>query len=194
MKEKETYKKAREILERFSSGVDVQITPPTSPQGNQSIYPSSTPSVINNRRMQLNETAMLNSSNMTMNGTTLVHRNVKQIQQQNMSIYQGPKPGNNLLEPTKSQSNLLNASTMSSSSNVQSSASNLGPSAPAPTPQVSQQRTLLPRPIIAPNRTIFDKILDFFIGEGPNNRYKINFESLNCILIDYFSIISDNIS
>lgn len=110
---------------------------------------------------------------MTMNGTTLVHRNVKQIQQQNMSIYQGPKPGNNLLEPTKSQSNLLNASTMSSSSNVQSSASNLGPSAPAPTPQVSQQRTLLPRPIIAPNRTIFDKILDFFIGEGPNNRFAL---------------------
>jgi hypothetical protein len=34
----------------------------------------------------------------------------------------------------------------------------------------SQPRTLLPRPIINPNRSIFDKLLDFMIGEGPNNR------------------------
>lgn len=54
-----------------------------------------------------------------------------------------------------------------------------------PTPQFNQQaaappnsfvapnsvaRTLLPRPIIAPNRTFLDKLLDFVVGEGPNNR------------------------
>lgn len=34
----------------------------------------------------------------------------------------------------------------------------------------AQVRTLLPRPIINPNRTFFDKLLDFIVGEGPNNR------------------------
>ena len=31
-------------------------------------------------------------------------------------------------------------------------------------------RTLIPRPFIPPNRSTIDKILDFFIGDGPNNR------------------------
>ena len=59
-----------------------------------------------------------------------------------------------------------------------------------PTPPLNQQpaappnsfvapnsvaRTLLPRPIIAPNRTFLDKLLDFVVGEGPNNRYFIYF-------------------
>lgn len=34
----------------------------------------------------------------------------------------------------------------------------------------AQARTLLPRPIVNPNRTYFDKLLDFIVGEGPNNR------------------------
>lgn len=43
----------------------------------------------------------------------------------------------------------------------------------------AQARTLLPRPIINPNRTFFDKLLDFIVGEGPNNRYTILFLILN---------------
>ena len=106
MKEKETYKKAREILERFSTGVDIQRTPPTSPLNkDQSImqqqqqhqqYPNSTPCNLrpNNNLQQLNDTTSINNSMMRMNqqqNSTLVHRNVKQIKQQNMSISQGPQ-------------------------------------------------------------------------------------------------------
>lgn len=39
--------------------------------------------------------------------------------------------------------------------------------------QNAHARTLLPRPIINPNRTYFDKLLDFIVGEGPNNRFVI---------------------
>jgi len=114
-------------------------------------------------------------SNMRMNNTTLVHRNIKQIQQQNMTMPSQPRQPNNLdITSRASQGNLLNLST---ASNVQlSTASNVGATPAAANvapPSVSQQRTLLPRPIIAPNRTILDKILDFLIGEGPNNRYAL---------------------
>jgi hypothetical protein len=114
-------------------------------------------------------------SNMRMNNTTLVHRNIKQIQQQNMTMSSQPRQPNNLDTTSRaSQGNLLNLST---ASNVQLlTASNVGATPAAANvapPSVSQQRTLLPRPIIAPNRTILDKILDFLIGEGPNNRYAL---------------------
>ena len=61
----------------------------------------------------------------------------------------------------------------------QSFMSQPGPSAPSQPPPpppppsalgISQARTLLPRPIINPNRSILDKLLDFLIGEGLNNR------------------------
>jgi len=177
VKEKETYKKAREILERFSLNGDVQITPPTTPAGNTSMFPNSTPALNNTKRMQINETAMLNSSNMINANNTLIHRNVKQLQQQNQS-YNTSKASNsavNNLDQTKSQTNQLNSSTVSNVSNIQSSGSVItgNNNQQAPTTNISQARTLLPRPIIAPNRTIFDKLLDFLIGEGPNNRYAL---------------------
>ncbi len=155
-------------MDRFSSGVDVEITPPTSPHLSQTMY-KSTPN--NNARVDHS------INNMRMNNSTLVHRNIKQIQQQNMTLPIQPRQPLNLDTTTNnkvSPSNLLNIS--SASTNAQpSTASNIaGASAANMAPSsVSQQRTLLPRPIIAPNRTIFDKILDFLIGEGPNNRYAL---------------------
>ena len=80
MKEKETYKKAREILERFSTGVDVNVTPPTTPSVNSSFMPS-TPFM--NSKMNDPNLSMINSQKMlnsTTTGTNLVHRNVRNIQ------------------------------------------------------------------------------------------------------------------
>lgn len=155
VKEKETYKKAREILERFSSGVDIQVTPPSTPMKESSS--SSTP-FLTKRSDLLNETG-LNTS--VMNNAGLVHRNVKSIQNQSM-MKQQPQVN---LDSTSSLRQINNTVNVASSNNSQ---------------QVTQQsmglshaRTVLPRPIIAPNRTVFDKVLDFFIGDGPNNRYAL---------------------
>lgn len=171
VKEKETYKKAREILERFSEGVDVQITPPTSPVGNKSVLPNGTPQLMGNQsvRMALNET-MMNQSTMNPNNpnsTQLVYRNIRQIQLQNQSMAMSKKSGGNL--NTTNANNTFQASSISEA--------NINSNMPRPdqnsTPGMNQARGTLPRPIIAPNRTMFDKVLDFLIGEGPNNRYAL---------------------
>lgn len=117
---------------------------------------SSTP-FLSQKKSDLNETAAaLNASVMNNpNSSTaagLVHRNVKNLQNQSMM----------------KQSNALDASSrqMNNTMNVASSAQG-----PQTSMGLSHQRTLLPRPIIGPNRTFFDKVLDFLIGEGPNNRF-----------------------
>lgn len=167
MKEKETYKKAREILERFSASGEVSITPPTSPGNNNSLFPNNGSTPIMNKRM--NETMMANQNmNQTMNpnnlnATHLVHRNVKQLQMVNQTIAVGQ-----LTRPSNAQ----NQSHFSQPSGHLDQTASPGPSSASQldnTGVPSGPRTL-PRPIIAPNRTLFDKLLDFMIGEGPNNR------------------------
>ncbi len=112
---------------------------------NQSMNPNM------NHTMNPNMNQTMNPNNL--NSTHLVHRNVKQLQM-NHTIAAGPT----------SRSGTLPVQADSPSPGTQSSASQIN-SACAP----SAPRTL-PRPIIAPNRTLFDKLLDFMIGEGPNNR------------------------
>lgn len=167
MKEKETYKKAREILERFSTSGEVSITPPTSPGNNNSMFPNNGSTPITNKRM--NETTMaIQNMNQTMNpnnlnATHLVHRNVKQLQMMNQTIAVG--------QPTR-PSNAQNQSHFNQPSGHLDQTASPGPSSASQlnnTGAPSGPRTL-PRPIIAPNRTLFDKLLDFMIGEGPNNR------------------------
>ncbi|CAF0948860.1 unnamed protein product [Brachionus calyciflorus] len=174
VKEKETYKKAREILERFGDGVEISITPPSTPALNKTIA-SATP---------FNNTVI----SQQMPGTTLVHRNVRALQQNQMNT------SKSALNSTINNNLNTTINRMGSSSSLASDAApkptqpiptqTLGPvqqqqSQMVPPPQppsslgVSQARTLLPRPIITPNRTFFDKILDFIIGEGPNNRYAL---------------------
>ena len=170
MKEKETYKKAREILERFSTSGEVSITPPTSPGNNNSMFPNNGSTPITNKR--LNETMMANQNmNQTMNlnnlnATHLVHRNVKQLQMMNQTIAVG--------QPTRqfNAQNAQNQSSFNQPSGQLDKTASPGPSSASQlnsTGAPSGPRTL-PRPIIAPNRTLFDKLLDFMIGEGPNNR------------------------
>lgn len=170
VKENETYKKAREILERFSTGVDIQITPPTSPLNNKTIFPNDSPQTIDSKNRKMNETMMMNQSTLNpnnLNATQIIHRNVKQIQQQNQSMIMSQKPSG-ILNNTNTNANFQTGSTSEtiSHSNV-SLPRQVSPLA------MNQPRGTLPRPIIAPNRTIFDKVLDFLIGEGPNNRYAL---------------------
>lgn len=104
--------------------------------------------------------------------TTLVHRNVKSFQQNQMNVTKNPNTSNLNLTLNRI------GSSGSISSESKSFTQTLGPienklqkiPQPPSVTAASQVRTLLPRPIITPNRTLFDKILDFIIGEGPNNR------------------------
>ena len=165
-KEKETYKKAREILERFSNG-DLNITPPITPsQNNSGTFPQSTPYITSNAQSNKN--------------ANLVQRNIKnQMQQQQQ--HNGQFPNKTFTSPSNETINLNKTSMYG---NPNDSSKFVQPQ--LPTPQLNQTsqtnpppssfalassaRTLLPRPILAPHRTFFDKILDFVIGEGPNNR------------------------
>lgn len=187
VKEKETYKKAREILERFSTGVDVNVTPPTTPSVNSSFMPS-TPFM--NSKMNDPNLSMINSQKMlnsTTTGTNLVHRNVRNIQNNQASnlIQNQNKSTPNISQiAPKLTDNKISSSTTSVPQTGQLEAKHLNQNQsfnqqllpPPPPPAalgMSQARTLLPRPIINPNRTFLDKILDFMIGEGPNNRYAL---------------------
>jgi hypothetical protein len=176
VKEKETYKKAREILDRFS-GSEVNITPPESP--NSLSKDVTSPLGMNNT---------LNMSR-NPNGTMLIHRNVKQPQERQvnmMNMTARANPNESRLNQTQAAKQLplqsqtgnqgasQNQTTLSASSTNNKKAidsTNQPPSTSGPAVLLPQAKTLLPRPIIAPNRTIFDKILDYIIGEGPNNRY-----------------------
>ncbi len=175
MKEKETYKKAREILDRFS-GSEVNITPPESPN-----------SLSNNVTSPLGMNNTLNISR-NPNGTMLIHRNVKQSQERqiammNMSIRANPNESRlNQTQATKqlplqTQAGNQRTSQQSTTFSASSTSNKPSDSSNQPTPTsgsavlLPQAKTLLPRPIIAPNRTLFDKILDYIIGEGPNNRF-----------------------
>ena len=125
----------------------------------------------------------------------LIQRNPRVIQnqhnnlQQSLSMAQGKQTPNigetnkhNLLKTETNKPSYSALSNISSIQSVDSKQSNqnqtyinqqIQPPPPPPPPSamsISQPRTLLPRPIINPNRSIFDKLLDFMIGEGPNNR------------------------
>jgi hypothetical protein len=189
-------------LERFSSGTDLNFTPPTSPMptsvSNTSLNPT-TP--FENNKMQQIDQSMLNSQK-SMN-STLIHRNMRVIQNQQNILHQSAimsqqqKSTPNIAESNR-QVNIHqklnqneNKSMVAASSsfvgqkfqpdlkknvpnpNNQSFMNQPGPLPPPPPPSalgISQARTLLPRPIINPNRSILDKLLDYMIGEGPNNR------------------------
>jgi len=191
VKEKETYKKAREILDRFS-GTDVNITPPESPN-----------SLSNNVTSPFGMNNTLNMSR-NPNGTMLVHRNLKQSQDRQiamMNISTRANQNESRLNQTQAikqlpfQTNAGNQGISqqqmtSSTSNKPIDSSNKPTSTSGPAVLLPQAKALLPRPIIAPNRTIFDKILDYIIGEGPNNRYYdiINLIYLNKKCINFFLI------
>jgi len=127
-------------------------------------------------------------TNTTLNKTNnLVQRNIKnQIQQQQQNQHQQTISNKTFSSPNNNETinfNKTKYENMSMLGNVGDSSKFVQPQ--LPTPHLNQQpaappnsfatinsaRTLLPRPIIAPNRTFLDKILDFVIGEGPNNRY-----------------------
>ena len=165
--EKETYKKAREILDRFANG-DINITPPITPSQNTTVFPQSTP--------YLNNTVNAKNNN-------LVQRNIKnQIQQQQQTKEPNktftPNLGNETMNLNRTKyenmSMYQNAgdTTKFAQPNQMVSPPHNQPAPPSSFALASSARTLLPRPIVAPNRTFFDKLLDFIIGEGPNNRLK----------------------
>lgn len=186
VKENETYKKAREILERFSGGTDINITPPTSPMNE---------TVAGNSNMTPFNQTMPKHPRTNLNNTNLVHRNINNTRNNNnvpesrsvnLAAKSTPMPGNGANrqaanEQNNNNNNRLNESRMP----AEQMASNLSMMGGQPSASLTnlnqtqhanpQQatRALLPRPIMAPDRTFFDKLLDFVIGEGPNNRYAL---------------------
>lgn len=164
MKEKETYKKAREILERFSNGVDFHITPPATPSHNTTMYPQ-TPFVNNTLISQ------------KLPGTTLIHRKDKQSHEQNLNTTLNPNLNATISNRPGSSASMVSGMSQSNLVSQQIPTQTLGPAhqqqlaaPPLALAASIQARTILPRPISIPNRTFFDKLLDFIIGEGPNNR------------------------
>jgi hypothetical protein len=158
VKEKETYKKAREILERFSNGV-VDITPPITPS-------------------QQNSTPLLNQTHIghINNGNKLVKRNIKeQMLLQNKTFTSPLSSSNENLNRQQLNKTSLPVDSSVNIHRITSPPLNQHAAPPSSLGMDSQSlnRTLLPRPVIAPNRTFFDKLLDFVIGEGPNNRYAL---------------------
>lgn len=100
MKEKETYKKAREILERFSANID--ITPPDTPVRGQG--PNNT-TIMNPTSPYLNQSVMPGSGRMPappVPVTNLVQRNVKHHHQN----------GNGVNPPQSLSRSVLDATTM----------------------------------------------------------------------------------
>ena len=151
----------------------MHITPPATPSVNATMC-------VGSPANNMNETN--NGFNSKLNNTThLIHRNIRQIQQ-NQSLIGTAKStpnivGTNTLEVKKAlqsqpqsqslASNMLNNSNLSGTNTQQSMSTSLSVN---PQYAMAQPRTVLPRPIVPANRTIFDKVLDFLIGEGPNNR------------------------
>ena len=173
------------------------MTPPPTPTPsiNSSFMPS-TPFLNNKTILNDPNLSVINPNNkmlnVTSNTTNLVHRNVRNIQNQQMNkqIQNQNKSTPNVSQiGTKLTENKISLSTNSVAQSAQIDSKQLSQnqsfnqqqmtSAPQPPPPpsalgMSQARTLLPRPIINPNRSFLDKILDFMIGEGPNNRFKFN--------------------
>lgn len=167
-------------MERFGGGVEISITPPATPAVNKTMF-APTPFINNTLNTQKQ-----------VPGTTLVHRNVKHLQQQSQTGSQSQQQqqlnntSKSVLNSTvnanlnatinKGSNNSLSSVSQSSSVSQQVPTQTLGPgqqiqqAPPTALAASTQARTLLPRPIITPNRTFFDRLLDFIIGEGPNNR------------------------
>lgn len=163
-------------MDRFSS--DSNLSPPLSPSNDSSFLPS-TP--FGNKTSDPNA-SVFNPKNL--NTTNLIHRNVRNIQNQqqiNLQSLNKSTPNisdvNRQMLPKEIESKICNATISSSNqtdlkqTNANQSFANQSQLPPPPSAMgLSQARTLLPRPIINPNRTFLDKLLDFMIGEGPNNR------------------------
>ena len=131
VKEKETFKKACEILERFSEGEMPQEKSILKPG------PQQQPQSANNFKQPLPQSQS----------------------QQNVS--------------NANRGQTLNATILAQTPNV-----NRQTAAPPNSVAVDPHRTIiqtqpknLPRPIVPQNRTTFDKLIDLFIGDGPNNRF-----------------------
>ncbi len=182
-------------MERFSAGVEIHITPPNTPLNANS---NTSSAVINQRAMTIAGGHLIHR-NVSKNLIQQQQQqqaafNDTMIQQTSKNSYLKSTPivppssssssGKNLADETIQNINdktgfLMNRTIASSSSlntqqmmpppsSSQPTSMSAPPSASAASQQ--QQRTLLPRPIMNPNRTFFDKVLDFIIGEGPNNR------------------------
>jgi hypothetical protein len=178
--------------------VEVAITPPGTP-AHMGLNP----------QQQLNQSMMLNRSMMLGanlasggGGTNLVHRNVKQnIMQQfppgvTVNAVNSQQLGNRLtiagadMNTPVNKTNLNSTQAIGGGQQQQQMPPSAAAAAPGSASLNTTARTLLPRPIINPNRTYLDKILDFIIGEGPNNRLENanNSSFFFEIVIKYFCV------
>ena len=175
MKEKETYKKAKEILEKYGDGVDVKITPVSSPTLNNSTY-YATP--YSNRLASSNPSANPNFQ------SQLIHRTIRKPEVANpVTSHQPMKP----LPSTQSSSEMPSNRNAHQAPNAKQNERAKQRSNDEMEFQrsqivrheqprqinssiISQARTQLPRPVMGPDRSLFDKMIDYLIGEGPNNR------------------------
>ncbi|XP_033203680.1 uncharacterized protein LOC117164633 isoform X2 [Bombus vancouverensis nearcticus] len=141
----ETYKKAKEILLKFAPD-QLKMTPPAIEIPEQ----SSTPQCIKFARSPFGELRkrVTISQNQALNAQSCVSSNT------------GPAPAG--ITPVR---NLPNTPLQSSDKLVN-------------TPNQNHKSPLfyssiLPRPILSPQRTNLDRIIDYLIGDGPSNRYAL---------------------
>ncbi|XP_012240648.1 endoplasmic reticulum junction formation protein lunapark-A isoform X2 [Bombus impatiens] len=141
----ETYKKAKEILLKFAPD-QLKMTPPAIEIPEQ----SSTPQCIKFARSPFGELRkrVTISQNQALNAQSCVSSNT------------GPAPAG--ITPVR---NLPN--TPLQSSDKLANTPNQNHKSPLFCPSI------LPRPILSPQRTSLDRIIDYLIGDGPSNRYAL---------------------
>ena len=152
---------------------------------------------------QLQDGSQLNTTKSTPNGHHSNNNNNNQLNfslqhQPNQSKHKNSNPNISVLNATTNFAQPQNLPPPSSAQQQHQpiSVQQQPPPPPPPPPSslaaTAPARTLLPRPIVAPNRTFFDKLLDFVIGEGPNNRYLFFYS--NKIIIKHILLIYSCIS
>lgn len=164
MKEKETYKKASEILKRFASEAELPVQKESIKQMQQQMNaftPPQTSQLQANTPPFMTAQTVLNTNRQQPNGASIKQlgssNNNNMIAAQASRNHQ-PMPNSNIVTPVAASQNINPMPTFSNpQANMYAYAERM-------------QRTLIPRAFVPQNRSTIDKVLDFFIGDGPNNR------------------------
>ncbi|CAK8671496.1 unnamed protein product [Clavelina lepadiformis] len=133
--ETETYKKAKEILEKFDPETKKKLEEERQRRENPS-GPPQTP------------------------GTELRRRNLPATSPQGNLARQQPAPSG-----TPVGRGIVGTGSSMTTPNYPLNGTGRGQLVPVPPP--------LPRPLIQPNRSTLEKIVEYFVGDGPNNRYAL---------------------
>jgi len=156
--ETETYKVAKELIEKYDPSMLKNSSEDQSMRLNQSMNNS----ILRQRvtpMNPMNQTAMASLSS-----------NRKLLPPQSTMTPKQPAPGSQLALMQGSQMK-PNAMNQPPSNMMANRPPPFNPTMMRPPPIMQPRRTNLVRPICAQDRSIVEKVVDYLVGDGPNNRY-----------------------